>query len=69
MPRTGPVRKPVQVKILPEFAEQLDWRANEEGLVTRSGEPNRSELMRIMLDFAAAEMPKGWRPEGWRYSG
>lgn len=69
MPRTGPVRKPVQVKLIPADVEKLDWRAIEEDLITKAGEPNRSELMRIMLDYAAANMPKGWRPEGWKYSG
>lgn len=69
MPRTGPRRTQVQIRLLPEIVEKLDWRANEEDLITKAGEPNRSELMRIMLDYAAENMPVGWRPEGWKYSG
>lgn len=42
--------------------ERLDQRAVEEGLVDDGGEPNRSELIRILLAYALSKMPRGWRP-------
>lgn len=69
MPRQGPRRTMVGIRLLDEQIEQLDWRANEEGLVTKAGEPNRSELIRIYLDYAREHMPAGWRPDGWEYRG
>jgi hypothetical protein len=42
----------------------IDQRALAEGLVKGDGQPNRSEMIRIALAYAAAHMPKGWRPKG-----
>lgn len=69
MPRQGPRRTHVAVRLLDEQIEQLDWRANQEGILTKAGEPNRAELLRIMLAYAEEHMPDGWRPEGWKYVG
>jgi hypothetical protein len=43
--------------------EWVDHRAVDEGLVKGDGEPNRSEMIRIALAYAAQHMPKGWRPK------
>jgi hypothetical protein len=43
-----------------DFIEAL---AKEEGIVDEDGEPNRSEMMRNMLAYAAQHRPKGWRPQ------
>ncbi|MFI2560546.1 hypothetical protein [Nocardia farcinica] len=69
MPRQGPRRTMIGVRLTDKQIEQLDWRANSEGLVTKAGEPNRSELIRIMIAYAEQNMPADWRPEGWRYVG
>ncbi|MEV4155394.1 hypothetical protein AB0J48_20425 [Nocardia salmonicida] len=47
----------------------LDDQAIAEELLTKQGEPNRSELIRIMVEYARENMPAGWRPEGWVYRG
>ncbi|MGW5452759.1 hypothetical protein [Nocardia ignorata] len=52
-----------------EQIEALDERAVAEDLLTKAGEPNRSELLRIMIEYAKERMPDGWRPEGWEYRG
>ncbi|NEW49312.1 hypothetical protein GV792_04545 [Nocardia cyriacigeorgica] len=49
--------------------DALDDQAVAEELLTRAGEPNRSELIRIMVAYARETMPAGWRPEGWVYRG
>lgn len=61
------------------YRDAIDWvdrRALEEELTLvrpdADGElevgPNRSEMIRIALAFAAAKMPRGWRPKGWEPS-
>jgi hypothetical protein len=62
MPRTGPRRELVAVRMLPAAIEVLDQRAEDEGLYDERGNPNRSELIRVMLSYAQRHMPKGWRP-------
>ncbi|EME21832.1 hypothetical protein G419_08259 [Rhodococcus triatomae BKS 15-14] len=42
--------------------EFYDKQAAIEGLLMKSGKPNRSELIRIKLAFADEHMPAGWRP-------
>ncbi len=39
-----------------------DQQAEIEGLLMKSGKPNRSELIRLKLAFADENMPAGWRP-------
>lgn len=65
MPRTGPRRTMVGVRLTDEQIESLDKQAIAEGLLTKSGEPNRSELVRILLEYARETMPADWRPEGY----
>lgn len=68
MPRPGPDgpgtrRVPVGIRLSPAEVADLDARALAEGLTIRNGEPNRSELIRLDLAYAAAHRPKGWRPK------
>lgn len=62
MPRVGPLRQQVAIRMLPAAIKHLDDRAADEELYDERGKPNRSELMRIMLAYAQRNMPKGWRP-------
>lgn len=68
MPRPGPRRVAVAVRLTSETIDELDWQANTEGLVMASGEPNRSDLIRLMIQFAKENMPGGWRPGEWQQS-
>lgn len=61
MPRPGPRRILVSTKLTQDAIDWIDQRALDEGLTIRGGEPNRSEMIRLLLTFAAARMPKGWR--------
>jgi hypothetical protein len=63
MPRPGPRRPLVAFKLDQEAIERVDARALAEGMTIRGGEPNRSELIRLAVEYALAEMPAGWRPE------
>lgn len=62
MPRPGPRRTAVAVRLSAETIAWLDQRALDEQLTIRGGEPNRSEMARLALAYAAQHMPKGWRP-------
>lgn len=64
MPRTGPRRELVAVRMLPAAIEHLDQRAAAEELYDERGNPNRSELIRLMIGYAEQHMPQGWRPAG-----
>jgi metal-responsive CopG/Arc/MetJ family transcriptional regulator len=55
MPRPGPRRPLVALRLSDQGIEWLDQRAEDEGV-------NRSEMIRIALAYAVAKMPKGWRP-------
>ncbi|MFC9786403.1 hypothetical protein [Rhodococcus sp. NPDC127528] len=65
MARLGPRRVQVAIRLTDEQVESLDRQATAEGLLTKSGEPNRSELVRILLEYARENMPANWRPEGY----
>lgn len=69
MPRPGPRRLAVAVRLDAALIDALDWQANFEGLLMASGEPNRSDLIRVMIQYARENMPSGWRPAEWRPSG
>jgi hypothetical protein len=62
MPRPGPRRELVALRLLPDAIEHLDQRAEAEQLHDEQGRPNRSEMIRVMLAYASAHMPAGWRP-------
>lgn len=53
MPRPGPVRPQVAVRLSQTDLDQLDERARDEGV-------QRSELIRRLLKYATATMPRGW---------
>ncbi|MBF6074277.1 hypothetical protein [Nocardia beijingensis] len=59
----------IGLRVTEEEITALDEQAVDEGLVTKAGDPNRSELIRIMVEYARQHMPAGWRPEGWEYRG
>lgn len=61
MARPGPRRTLVATKLTAEQIAQVDGRALSEGLTIRGGEPNRSEMLRLMVVYALAHMPAGWR--------
>jgi len=62
MPRTGPQRRMIGVKLSDAGIDWLTERAEAEGLLMKRGTPNRSELLRIMVTYAQRNMPEGWRP-------
>jgi hypothetical protein len=55
-PRPGPRRPLVAIKLSQPGIDHIDQRAEAEA------EGNRSEMIRRMLAYAAAHMPKGWHP-------
>jgi|1185.fasta_scaffold1509581_1 hypothetical protein len=68
MPRSGPdgpgTRRPyVAFKLDPAQPAAIAQRALSEGLTIRNGEPNRSEMGRLLIAYALENMPKGWRPK------
>lgn len=62
MPWPGPRRTLVGTKMDAETIAALDARAEDEDLMLPRGEPNRSELVRLLVDYGLKHMPKGWRP-------
>lgn len=63
MPRPGPRRPVTALRLSAEGLAHIDRQALAEGLTIRDGNPNRSEMIRLMLAYASARMPQGWRPE------
>ena len=55
MPRPGPRRPLVAIRLSEQGIEHIDERAAEV-------EVNRSEMIRRMLAYAQRHMPKGWKP-------
>lgn len=55
MPRPGPRRPTVLVRLAQEGIDWIDQRAADERV-------NRSEMIRLMLTYAQRHIPKGWRP-------
>ena len=55
MPRPGPRRPLVAIRLSKQGIDHIDQRAAEQGV-------NRSEMIRRMLAYASAKMPKGWTP-------
>lgn len=65
MPRPGPRRKNTVVRMSERQAAAADARALEEGFTRREGGavvPNRSDWVRLAVDYALTHMPHGWRP-------
>jgi hypothetical protein len=57
MPRPGPRRPLVALRISAQGLAHIDQRAADEA------EGVRSEMIRRMLAYAALHMPKGWMPK------
>ena len=57
MPRPGPRRPLVAIRLSEAGRDHIDKRAEED-------EVNRSEMIRRMLAYASTHMPKGWRARG-----
>lgn len=62
MPRKGPRRTLVALRLDAEGIAYIDETAAEEQVLDESGNPNRSEMIRIMLAYARLHRPTGWRP-------
>lgn len=54
MPRPGPIRTAIAVRMDAEGVAAVDALALRHGLTIRQGEPNRSEMVRRLLDEALA---------------
>ena len=54
MPRPGPARKIIAMRLSDGGISWIDERAKKEGV-------NRSEMIRIMIKFASSKMPEGYR--------
>lgn len=57
MPRPGPRRPLVALKLADEVIERIDALALAAGRVKGNGDPNRSEQIRVMLAYAEQHMP------------
>lgn len=57
--RQTPRRVYTGAKLTAELRARLDLRAREEAA---GSEPNLSATMAQLLEFALAEMPRGWAP-------
>ncbi len=62
MPTGRKDRRPVNFRATEAAVARLDQRATDEGLHTKEGGSNRSEMIRLMLAYADRHMPTGWRP-------
>jgi hypothetical protein len=63
MPRSGPRRPLVALRLSEQGIEQIDRRALVEGLTIRNGAaPNRSKTIRRLVAYGLAHMPEGWEP-------
>ena len=56
MPRPGPRRPLVALRLSEQDIEHIDQRAAQEC------DGVRSEMIRRMLTYAAQHIPKGWKP-------
>lgn len=62
MPRPGPRRAATALRLGDDILMQLDERALLEEFVKGDGEPNRSDMIRLLVDYGLANMPMNWRP-------
>lgn len=56
MPRPGPRRKGIGIRISDAGIEAIDKRAEEDNVT-------RSEMARRLLAYGQMKMPKGWKPK------
>lgn len=59
---TGGKRTPTALRLGQDVLDRIDERAIDEGLVKANNKPNRSELIRVAVEYAFENMPHGWRP-------
>lgn len=61
---TAPKKGRRVVSFLASWAavDVIEQLARDEGVVDEDGEPNRSEMIRILLAYALRHWKKGWRP-------
>jgi metal-responsive CopG/Arc/MetJ family transcriptional regulator len=55
MPRPGPRRPVIALRLGDEVTQRVDERADDEDV-------NRSEAIRLLIEYGLEHMPKGWRP-------
>lgn len=62
MPRKGPAKRVVAVRLSDPGIDWLDTEARRRGILRENGLPSRSAMMRLCFQYAAKHMPKGWKP-------
>lgn len=55
MPRPGPRRPNIGIRMGDDLVARLDQVADKHGI-------SRSDVVRMMLEYALDHMPKDWRP-------
>jgi len=55
-------RRHLNARVSWSAVDRIDQLAADEGVTTADGRPNRSEMVRILLTYAARHWKKGWRP-------
>lgn len=55
-------RRSVNFRASWRSVDVIEQLARDEGVVDEGGEPNRSEMVRILLAYALRHWKKGWRP-------
>lgn len=55
-------RRSVNFRASWQAVDIIEHLARDEGVVDEGGEPNRSEMIRILLAYALRNWKKGWRP-------
>lgn len=66
MPRPGPRRRNVGMKLSEAGIRWLADRAIAEGFVKADGSANTSAFLRLLCAWGQSSLPVGWRPPGWR---
>ena len=69
MPRTGPRRPLVAIKLSEAGIARIDARAADRAKAEGRPKPNRSDEIRVMLAYAEQHMPARWTPKGRETSG
>lgn len=63
MPRMTPRRPATAVRFGDDVLDRIDAVALRENLLKTDGDPNRSEFIRLAVEYAFENMPVGWRPK------
>ncbi len=62
MPRMGPRRTAISIRLADSGLQAVDRRARDEVPLKGDGDPNRSEMARRLMAYAITHMPAGWKP-------